>query len=1352
MADDNNLNINIGVNPAKAESGSKRASTAVSGVSKEARELDKAFRALKSAIDPTFAATEKYNRSLEQAQKLLKAGMITRKEYNAAIKLSKAALDEEVGAILRNSTAGQKAAAAAVAASKAQAAQAKETSRQEQQAAREAAQAKIKAAQDARRAQQLAEQQEQRAISLAARLARQAAVEAQRSVRSAGSTQRGVAPGSISTDRSVKQLQYDYERAYAAAGRAAQKAADMAAKAAEAGNARSAAAAQAAAEKAKAAAEDASARAITLARAKASAEGEASAQAAAADKAARASEKQAARDAAQAAKQAARDKEKADKDAVRAAREAASATEAQAQAERRAAATLSEMRSSIDPVYAAQNRYNQTLRTATQLLMDNKLKEGEWIAIQKQAKTQMDINVRSMGRMNNMNVQIGYQMQDVVASFAAGINPLVILAEQGGQTASALSQMGGAGGRVAAFFAGPWGAAIFGAITLVGFLWGSLRKSKDATLDLMDANSRSIHTYQELTKALHDYVKELKDANTNELEALRIKQDANAAMNAERIKDYQQTTAKIAQLEKQIQNVTDHNDGGPAAGGALIGLEIQLMLAKRHLAELGDTAKDIQEAVTQTAISSAQMEAKAIADPKVALEQAEQRYETQIQTAYAKEITAIQENKSFTTAQKALAVEILRLRMAQQLGAAKKKLAEDQAALKDTGGNKTRETGEFMMPVSGYRMGSPFHEANHMGHTHQGVDLQVAAGTAVRAAFDGYVKLAKVVGDYGNLIEISHGAGTESRYAHLSQFAVSPGQQVRKGDIIGYSGGVRGAPGSGNSTGPHLHYEVRVNGKPVDPTKKNIFPVDGIKAATEGMKEFETAAQKAARETAEGIKLAEDEVAKDSTLTMDQKLEKIAAFEAQRVKVIQDGYGKESKEAKAAQREALDALDRYHQQILQRESQRLKQEQVIAEGHKRVMQEAENFGADQRMQNVDFLQGAGMLNEKQALVMKAQILDEQYQMERAHAEQIYQMKIEYMEKEKSLPGQTADQIANIQAEERQTTQAHYDELARIQMTYAGKIADVNRQAASHSLQRWQDMTQTFTSGLNSAFQGLWTHSISMQQALLNIADQMVYKVADIALQGAQEQLMIWLGLKQKKQVLDATEMATSRAHEAARTAMTAASVGKQTAITVAGATHQAAAEQIVVGAKVAGETAKTAAAVSGATTQKSISAAAGTAEISNQAAQSAAGAYKSTVVIPFIGPVSAPIAAALALATVLGFASLIHAEGGQAEVPYDGQLSMLHKKEMVLPAWAAEPLRQGLRTGKSSSPIFGGAATQGENVRNSTFNNGGDTIFNYQPQHNNQMMDMDSLLRRDGATLRKWLKNEHRNGTLKGFK
>ncbi len=119
------------------------------------------------------------------------------------------------------------------------------------------------------------------------------------------------------------------------------------------------------------------------------------------------------------------------------------------------------------------------------------------------------------------------------------------------------------------------------------------------------------------------------------------------------------------------------------------------------------------------------------------------------------------------------------------------------------------------MPVDGVRLSSGYgmrmHPVLGSRRAHNGVDLAGPTGAPVYATADGIIARADYWGSYGNYIQIEHGGDFQTRYAHLSGFAVFPGDQVVKGQLIGYIGS------TGRSTGPHLHYEVRVAGYPVDP-------------------------------------------------------------------------------------------------------------------------------------------------------------------------------------------------------------------------------------------------------------------------------------------------------------------------------------------------------------------------------------------------------------------------------------------------------------------------------------------------------------------------------------------------------
>jgi len=150
-----------------------------------------------------------------------------------------------------------------------------------------------------------------------------------------------------------------------------------------------------------------------------------------------------------------------------------------------------------------------------------------------------------------------------------------------------------------------------------------------------------------------------------------------------------------------------------------------------------------------------------------------------------------------------------------------KKLAEEIDALNQEANRITSEIrrlqskgtqytgGVFIWPVTG-KITSPFgyriHPVLKERKLHTGIDIAASSGTPVKAANAGTVIKAGAAGSYGNMVMIDHGGGIVTLYAHNSRIAVSTGTQVQKGQVISYVGS------TGRATGPHLHFEVRVNG------------------------------------------------------------------------------------------------------------------------------------------------------------------------------------------------------------------------------------------------------------------------------------------------------------------------------------------------------------------------------------------------------------------------------------------------------------------------------------------------------------------------------------------------------------
>ena len=123
------------------------------------------------------------------------------------------------------------------------------------------------------------------------------------------------------------------------------------------------------------------------------------------------------------------------------------------------------------------------------------------------------------------------------------------------------------------------------------------------------------------------------------------------------------------------------------------------------------------------------------------------------------------------------------------------------------------------MPVNGRvtsGFGSRFHPILGYRRMHAGLDLAARYGSPIVAAADGRVTSSGWAGGYGNMVRIAHAGGIQTMYGHMSRIVAAPGAMVRQGQLIGYVGS------TGLSTGPHLHYEVLKNGRPVNPASVKL--------------------------------------------------------------------------------------------------------------------------------------------------------------------------------------------------------------------------------------------------------------------------------------------------------------------------------------------------------------------------------------------------------------------------------------------------------------------------------------------------------------------------------------------------
>ncbi len=150
-----------------------------------------------------------------------------------------------------------------------------------------------------------------------------------------------------------------------------------------------------------------------------------------------------------------------------------------------------------------------------------------------------------------------------------------------------------------------------------------------------------------------------------------------------------------------------------------------------------------------------------------------------------------------------------------------------------------RSARKFLMrkPIASGKFRSPFgmrrHPVLRYSRMHNGIDYSAPRGTPIFASGDGTVEKASWAGGYGNQVALRHANGYETTYSHMTRYAsgIKPGVRVRQGQIIGYVGS------TGLSTGPHLHYEVHVNGRPVDPMRIKVPRT--VELSGEQLAEFE---------------------------------------------------------------------------------------------------------------------------------------------------------------------------------------------------------------------------------------------------------------------------------------------------------------------------------------------------------------------------------------------------------------------------------------------------------------------------------------------------------------------------------
>ncbi len=454
--------------------------------------------------------------------------------------------------------------------------------------------------------------------------------------------------------------------------------------------------------------------------------------------------------------------------------------------------------------------------------------------------------LKNVGQFRGGMQQLSFQIGDVTQQMALGTKASVIFAQQSGQVIQALQLMNTGSSGFLKFLAGPWGAVLTTAGVVLATFAGSLFKSKDAVGQLVDkmrdqaaqaannikADEAWKKTVEGLTEAIRKRREEQEKSLTTDIQAEQAsldsaKREAAARRNQlnEAREQLRSAEADLAAKQKLANSATEPSE----RRGSIAALNTARQRVAQLRQEIKQAESDITAAEANVRGAQAAIGERAVQGRVDAVAAATNRYTIALGNL-RKELRAgkIDQAKFEAELEKAT----------------RKRDADIKAAQDDSKTKSDADTVAFIRPVSGGSVSGSFNE-QRTGRKHAGLDLAVPVGTQVNAAAAGTVITAGVLPGYGNVVIIDHGRGTTTRYAHLSKFLVGKGDTVGQGDAIALSGGAKGAPGSGNSGGPHVHYEVRRGGKAVNPAKGS-FPVDPANAGRGSVESAATAAKRAA--------------------------------------------------------------------------------------------------------------------------------------------------------------------------------------------------------------------------------------------------------------------------------------------------------------------------------------------------------------------------------------------------------------------------------------------------------------------------------------------------------------------------
>lgn len=451
---------------------------------------------------------------------------------------------------------------------------------------------------------------------------------------------------------------------------------------------------------------------------------------------------------------------------------------------------------------------------------------------------------------------------------------------------------------------------------------------------------------------------------------------------------------------------------------------------------------------------------------------------------------------------------------------------------------------------------------------------------------------------------------------------------------------------------------------------------------------------------AKARKLAEERLKNEiEDLNYKQDLEKEnyeaqMALEQQKLDKLKAFYGEDSREYIKELRNK-EKMERQHQQeLVKLAQQRIVATQQIELSKIDTQTQVNNIELQTQRDHLSTLESMGMVSNAKRIAAQRQFAAQEIAIQTDSENQQYKTKYDSIQQQLQLPHLLKDDAIRLNRDLEQLEQDHQNRMTIIRANAAASAAKLNDEAAQATLNKWKNIVDPIGNAFDGFLQSMETRSATFGQALLRMGDQILQSFVSMGVKA----LAHWVSM------------------ELAKTSATSAGVAMRTSTEAAGAA-----------------------------TSTSISAVSAIKQIAHKAAVAAAGAYAAIAGIPIVGPILAPAAAAAALFGVYKLGQAIFsAKDGEGEVPYDGATYQLHKKEMVLPAKFANPLRNMLTTPQLSG-LGTATSSAGTELRKQMTTNSANANFYYQPTHNNQDVSLDKLLRSEGSTLRKWFRNEVRN-------